>query len=323
MKKIAVLLLLVFASAQLVSAHYYVPRFDPNGDGVSNIGDVTDLIDYLLSGNSDFGVTEETADVDRNGRIRVADVTLMIDYLLNPDYYDDPQYGPQYPDLVIPEGSEIFTVNGESFAMVPVDTVDEEGNLVHKFSLGLTEVTDGLWKAVMGSSPTKSIPGPRWPVQGISWYDAYEFIDSLNKLTGRQFRLPYAEEWEYAARGGLLFHQYQYAGSDDPNEVAWFHYNLPSEDWKYAGCAVGLKAPNELGFYDLCGNAFEWCHNMYGIPESNNLFDKAQIVGGGVVAYVHYCSISYSLSAACTADRNSHTVIQGSAHGNFGMRLAL
>ena len=322
MKKITLFLVLSVLTLLCASAHYYVPRFDPNQDGVSNIVDVTDLVDYLL-GYNDSGITEETADVDGNGRIRIADVTLMIDYLLNPDYYDDPQYGPQYPDPVIPDGSEVFTVNGVSFAMVPVDTVDEDGNLVHKFSLGLTEVTDGLWKAVMGSSPTHGIPDSRWPVQGISWYDAYEFIDSLNKLTGREFRLPLAEEWEYAARGGLLFHQYKYAGSDDINEVAWCHYNLPSEDWKYAGCAVGLKAPNELGFYDMSGNAYEWCHNMYGIPESNNIFDKAQIVGGGVVGYASYCLISYSMTAACRADRNSTSQIQGSAHGNFGLRLAL
>ena len=322
MKKITLFLVLTVLSSLCASAHYYVPRFDPNQDGVSNVADVTDLVDYLL-GNTDSGITEESADVDGNGRIRISDVTLMIDYMLNPDYFDDPQYGPLYPDPVIPEGSEVFTVNGVSFAMVPVDTVDEDGNLVHKFSLGLTEVTDGLWQAVMGSSPTHGIPGPRWPVQGISWYDAYEFIDSLNKLTGREFRLPLAEEWEYAARGGLLFHQYQYAGSDDINEVAWCHYNLPSEDWKYAGCAVGLKAPNELGFYDMSGNAYEWCHNIYGKPESNNIFDEAQIVGGGVNGYATFCLISYSMSSACVAYRTSTNHIKGSSYGNFGMRLAL
>ena len=322
MKKIAVLLLLVFASAQLVSAHYYVPRFDPNQDGVSNIVDVTDLIDYLLSGSSDSGVTEETADVDRNGRIRAADVTLMIDYLLDPDYYDDPRYGPQYPEPVIPEGSEIFTVNGVSFAMVPVDTVDEDGNLVHKFSLGLTEVTDELWTAVMGSSPSHD-HYTRFPVNRISWYDAYEFIDSLNRLTGRQFRLPYAEEWEYAARGGLLFHQYLYAGSDDLSEVAWCAENLPYADWLFGSCPVALLKPNELGFYDLCGNVYEWCHNVYGMPESINFDDKAQIVGGGVSGSVGCCLISYSLKSTCRANRSSNFVIRGSAYGNFGMRLAL
>ena len=321
MRKISVLLSLIVLSALSASAHYYVPRFDPNQDGVSNITDVADVIDCLLHNGSYEGIN---GDVDRNGRVNISDVSLMIDYLLNPDYYDDPQYEPQYPDPVIPEGSEVFTVNGESFVMVPVDTVDEEGNLVHKFYLGLTEVTDGLWKAVMGSSPSVAIPGPRWPVQGISWYDAYEFIDSLNKLTGREFRLPLAEEWEYAARGGLLFHQYKYAGSDDINEVAWCHYNLPSDNWKYSGCAVALKTPNELGFYDMSGNAYEWCHNMYGKGDNDEFFNSsAQIVGGGVGGYASFCLISYSMSAACVADKNSTTRIRGSAYGNFGMRLAM
>ena len=318
MKKILLLLVLFAVSALCASAHYYIPQFDPNQDGVSDINDVTDVVDCLL-GHADENVN---GDVSRDGIISITDVVVMINYLLDPDYYDY-LYEPEIIEPVIPEGAEVFTVNGVSFAMVPVDTVDEQGNLVHKFSLGLTEVTDGLWKAVMGTSPTTSIPDPRYPVQKISWYDAYEFIDSLNKLTGREFRLPYAEEWEYAARGGLLFHQYQYAGSDDINEVAWCHYNLPTEYWKYSGCAVGQKKPNELGFYDMSGNAYEWCHNMYGVPEYNNIFDQAQIVGGGVAGYASHCLISYSMSSACTAIRTSTSQIKGSAYGNFGMRLAL
>lgn len=319
MKKITVIIVFVALCAQSASAHYYVPRFDPNQDGVSNVADVTDLIDYLL-GNAEEGIN---GDIDRNGSVSIADVTTMIDYLLNPDFYDKPQYEPVYPDFEIPEGAEVYEVNGVSFAMVPIDTVDDAGNLVCKFSLGVTEVTIELWQAVMGNNPTVAsvfydFISPRWPVSNVNWYDANEFIAKLNELTGMEFRLPTNYEWGYAARGGLLFHQYRYAGSDNIDEVGWCRSNLPEGfNDTMGGCPVGLKAPNELGLYDMSGNVSEWCSNG---PDDGFTNLEAYILGGDVHDEYWQCFLGiYS--------RDSKDVRQG----NFsqadpvihGLRLAL
>ena len=294
MKKSTLVLVLAVFSALCASAHYYVPRFDPNQDGVSSIVDATDLIDYLLTGHSEEGFN---GDVNRDGRVNISDVTSMIDYLLQPEYYDQPQYEPVYPDFEIPEGAEVYEANGVSFAMVPIDTVDEQGNLIHNFSLGVTEVTIELWQAVMGNNPTVASErydfiSPRWPVSNVNWYDANEFIAKLNELTGKEFRLPTNYEWGYAAHGGLLFHQYKYAGSDDIDEVGWCFYNLPEGiDMTMCGCPVGLKSPNELGIYDLTGNVAEWCSNGPYNPSQ----DRAYILGGDVSQDASQCILGITM----------------------------
>jgi hypothetical protein len=320
MKKITVLLVFAVLSALCASAHYYVPRFDPNQDGVSNISDVTSLIDYVLTGYSEDGFN---GDVDRNGRVNISDVTLLIDYLLNPDYYDLPQYGPVYPDFEIPEDAEVYEANGVSFAMVPIDTVDEQGNLVHKFSLGVTEVTIELWQAVMGNNPTVASENydfisPRWPVSNVNWYDANEFIAKLNELTGMEFRLPTNYEWGYAAHGGLLFHQYKYAGSENIDEVGWCFYNLlEGIDISMSGCPVGLKAPNELGIYDMTGNVAEWCSN----GPSHNGIEEAYILGGDVTQDASQCILGITMYDA----KDAHQGPWGSPRSPLyhGLRLAL
>ena len=318
MKKIIIVLAVL--SALSASAHYYVPRFDPNQDGVTNIADVTDLIDCLLKRNGEEGINW---DVDRSGVLSISDVTLMIDYLLNPDFYDQPQYEPAYPDFEIPEGAEFYEVNGVSFAMVPIDTVDEAGNVVHKFSLGVTEVTIELWQAVMGNNPTTASQqhdfiSPRWPVSNVNWYDANEFIAKLNELTGKEFRLPANYEWGYAAHGGLLFHQYKYAGSDDIDEVGWCIYNLlEGFDITMGGCPVGLKSPNELGIYDMTGNVAEWCSNGPYNPSQN----RAYILGGDVTQDASQCILGITMYDA----KDAHQGPWG-APGSplyYGLRLAM
>ena len=297
------------------SAHFYVPRFDPNQDGVSDVVDVTDLIDFILT-SVDAGLNP---DVDRNGSVNVADVTIMIDYVLNPDFYDQPQYEPVYPDPVIPEGAEVYEVNGVSFAMLPVDTVDEAGNHVRKFSLGMTEVTRKLWRAVMDCDPpvpavTFDCITPQWPVSNVNWYDCMEFIAKLNELTGMEFRLPTNYEWKYAAHGGLLFHQYRYAGSDDIDEVCWWRDNLPNGYISFmGGMPVGLKAPNELGIYDLCGNVFEWCSNGKS-PE------RAYALGGCVGCEHDY---QQSIESEFNEKKSSRQSQYGDGEYYFGLRLAL
>ena len=126
------------------------------------------------------------------------------------------------------------------------------------YMIGKTEVTQEQWEAVMGSNPSL-FKGKNLPVQRVSWNDCQEFIKKLNLLTGLKFRLPTEAEWEYAARGGNKSRGYKYSGGDDIGQVAWYWDNSSSKTHP-----VATKAPNELGLYDMSGNAWEWCSDWKG-----------------------------------------------------------
>ena len=120
------------------------------------------------------------------------------------------------------------------------------------------EVTQGLWNEVMGSSPSYFTDDDNLPVEQVSWEDCQMFIQRLNDSTGKNYRLPTEAEWEYAALGGSESKGYKYSGSDSIVDVAWCWEN--SEETTHP---VGTKQPNELGIYDMSGNVWEWCSDLY------------------------------------------------------------
>ena len=129
---------------------------------------------------------------------------------------------------------------------------------VSSFYICKYEVTQALWKAVMGSNPS-NWKGDNLPVERVSWDDCQTFIRKLNALTGKNFRLPTEAEWEFAARGGNNSRGYKYAGSNNIGDVAWYDGNSGNKTH-----TVGTKSPNELGIYDMSGNVWEWCQDWYG-----------------------------------------------------------
>jgi len=90
------------------------------------------------------------------------------------------------------------------------------------------------------------------------------------------YRLPSADEWDYAARGGRKTRSYIYSGSNDPYEVAWV--DLPYEEGTHP---VGTKKPNELGLYDMSGNIREWTWPDKGIPFPTGTSDEEAHLRGG------------------------------------------
>lgn len=173
---------------------------------------------------------------------------------------------------------ETINVNGVKFQMVKIQggtfqmgATSEQGNDVSinekpihsvtlsDYHIGQTQVTQELWQAVMGSNPSEFKGDSQCPVENVSWNDCMEFIAKLNRLTGKNFRLPTEAEWEYAARGGSKSRGYKYSGNNNPDLVAWYDGNSINKTHP-----VAQKQANELGLYDMSGNVWEWCSDWYG-----------------------------------------------------------
>ena len=169
--------------------------------------------------------------------------------------------------------------------------------LTNDYYIGKYEVTQALWKAVMGNNPS-NFKGDNLPVEQVSWYDCQDFFSKLNRITGKTFRLPTEAEWEYAARGGNKSRGYQYSGSNNTLDVAWFRDNSGSNTH-----AVGTKQPNELGIYDMSGNVREWCQDWKGEyssssqvnPTGANSGSDRVFRGGSWSGEARYCRSSYRL----------------------------
>ena len=236
----------------------------------------------------------------------------------------------QNPDIETPlKQNETFTVGDVSFDMVAVEggsfkmgATAEQAQygddaekpvtemLVGDFAIGRTEVTAGLWQAVMGRLPLgNDAKQPNRPVINVSWYGAQMFIIKLNELTGRKFRLPTEAEWEYAARGGKRSYGYRFSGSNTVVAVAAFSQTVPD------GKPVDVRKfqGNELGLYDMSGNAWEWVqdyNHTYGQPVEKSEWHVMR--GGSAASPWNACRVS-----------NRQSVPASNVKGTFGFRLAL
>ena len=201
-------------------------------------------------------------------------------------------------------------------------------------------VTQDMWMEVMEENPSH-FKGGRRPVENVSWWDALEYCNKLsekynlepvydlskkdkgilkiNQLGGETeypniadfrktegFRLPTALEWEWFARGGEIAIQdgtfnYQFSGSYNPDEVAWYHRNSKNKTHD-----VGTKKPNQLGIYDCSGNVWEWCYDTtttdYILKESTYIYDasigKRKLKGGSWFSSVNNYLVSYSYNSS-------------------------
>ena len=224
-----------------------------------------------------------------------------------------------------------FTVNGVSFEMVRVEggtfrmgatseqEADSDEKPVHgvtlsSYYIGKTEVTQALWQAVMGSNPSR-FEGSDLPVECVSWNDCQEFIQKLNRLTGRNFRLPTEAEWEFACRGGNNSRGYKYSGSNNLGSVAWYNDNSGGQTHP-----VGTKAPNELGIFDMSGNVWEWCSDWYANYTSYSQTDPKGPLSGSFRVCRGGCWIDY---AGCCRSSNRRSIDPAYRFSDLGLRLAL
>jgi serine/threonine protein kinase/formylglycine-generating enzyme required for sulfatase activity len=139
--------------------------------------------------------------------------------------------------------------------------------LTRAFQMSRTEVTQGQWRAVMGTEPWKGQSyvqeGDDYPATFVNWEEAVSFCEKLSANEGKGYRLPTEAEWEWACRAGSRT-AYSFGGSEgDLGRYAWFNLNAWEVGEKYAH-RVGQKLPNGFGLSDMYGNVWELCGDWYG-----------------------------------------------------------
>ena len=159
------------------------------------------------------------------------------------------------------------------------DEAAHEVTLTKDFYLGMYEVTQAEYQAVVGTNPS-SFKGDRLPVEKVSWDDATAFCAALSEKAGRRVELPSEAQWEYACRAGTgtPFHFGSKLNGDLANCDGGYPYGT---DVKGASrektAAVGSYPANGWGLHDLHGNVWEWCRDYHGAYDKVGVRDPLQL----------------------------------------------
>ncbi|NEQ40257.1 MAG: SUMF1/EgtB/PvdO family nonheme iron enzyme [Okeania sp. SIO3I5] len=196
---------------------------------------------------------------------------------------------------------EMVKIPGGRFLMgspeTKVERKDSEGPQhyvdVPEFFMGKYLVTQALWKAVMGNNPS-GFKGANRPVEKVDWYEATEFCQKLSERTGKKYSLPSESQWEYACRAGTTTPFY--FGETITSELVNYngnhpYRNAPKGKYRRRTTDVGVFPPNSFGLYDMHGNVWEWCQDVWhdnyeGAPTDGSAWEiggdsKVRILRGG------------------------------------------
>lgn len=224
-------------------------------------GQTPDTLRNIEKGKYTVQITKDTFK-PYNGTVTVAPGTkAVVDVKLDRVL---PKPGERYEDPVT--GMPFVWVKNGCFKMgSPPNELGRDADeeplhtaCVDGFWIGIFEVTQAEWKKVMGYNPSFFNKGSTYPVENISWNDVQIFIKKLNQMNGGKtaYRLPTEAEWAYACRSGGK--DEMFSGGNQAYLVAWYKRNS-----KRTTHTVGKKLPNGLGLYDMSGNVYEWCADVY------------------------------------------------------------
>lgn len=178
--------------------------------------------------------------------------------------------GMEMPMVQVIGGSFQMGCTDEQYGQCSADESPVHTVILDSYYIGMYEVTQAQWKAVMGPLnlldsldlcygcpiPGHYVEGDDYPMYNVTWKAANDFCAKLSQMTGKTYRLPTEAEWEYAARGGHRPDGTRYSGSNNVKEVSMY-YNC------YQSLPVGRMKPNGLGLYNMSGNVWEWCSDWY------------------------------------------------------------
>ena len=156
----------------------------------------------------------------------------------------------------IPAGKfEMGSVNELPFAL---ETPVHEAIISKTFFVSKFLITQEQYEAVTGENPAKFRYEKNLPIENITWFDAKEFCRKLSEITGKPLRLPSETEWEYFCRAGSTADYFFGEDGHLLSEYAWFEANSNEKTHP-----VGLKRPNNWGLFDIVGNVWEWCEDVW------------------------------------------------------------
>ena len=224
-----------------------------------------------------------------------------------------------------------FLMGSPETELEPDDNEElHEVTLTKPFFMGIHQVTQEQWQAIMGSNPSL-FEGENLPVEQVSWEDCIAFCKKLSERTGRLCTLPSEAQWEYACRAGttttfsfgeaISTNQANYNGSFD--YVTPMNFRSADGEYREKTTPVGSFDANALGLFDMHGNLWDWCEDYYGnYAELKSLKDPAQSIkqsenrrvlrGGGWGDVAWGCRSAYRLRSS--PDHRS---------SNFGFRVCL
>ena len=235
------------------------------------------------------------------------DLKRYVDDNLSTDKYN----GLEYTKIMIGDYQIVMIrVEGGLFNMgatLQQGGENEDERTVHSvrldsYYMAQIPVTQELWQAVMGTKDQKwqsanNDQNKNLPVVNVNWNECAQFVEKLNVLTGKEFRLPTEAEWEYAAKGGVngRMNGFKYSGGNNLHNVSWNEENSGGQIQK-----VAQKKPNELGIYDMSGNVWEWCFDWYASypkgqvenPKGPDFGEKKVCRGGSWASKGKECRIS-------------------------------